>query len=101
MSLRSENEKLQTTIASYEKLANEAEEARKNKLVEKYEKIVEEEEITPIREKIKDFSYDELESKLAITYANKQFALQNNENKVPLPEAPESQFAILMRKYRK
>lgn len=100
MSLRSENEQLQTTIASYEKLANEAEEARKVELVEKYEKIVEEEEIKPIREKINDFSYDELESKLAITYANKQFALKN-EQKVPLPEAPESQFAILMRKYRK
>ena len=29
-----------------------------------------EEEISPIKEVAKDFSYDELESKLAITFAN-------------------------------
>ena len=100
MSLRADNEKLQTSLASYEKLANDAEAARKEELVEKYEKVVSSEEIKPIREKMNDFSYDELESKLAIIYANKQFALKS-EQKVPVPEAPESQFALLMRKYRK
>jgi hypothetical protein len=41
-----------------------------------------------------------LESKLAIIYANKHMA-GGVEEIVPLPEPPESQFALLMKKYRK
>ena len=58
------------------------------------------EEIDKIRDSIKDFSYDELEGKLAIIYANKQM-LSSESHKVPLPEPQESQFALLMKKYRK
>ena len=51
---------------------------------------------------VKDFSYDELNSKLAITYANKQLAGNDEEmKKVSLPEPEESQFALLIKKYRK
>ena len=78
--------------------------AQKNSLIEKYEKIIDEEEISRVREKVNDYSYDELESKLAIAFANKQMtAGSDNETskKVPLPEPQESQFALLMKKYRK
>lgn len=51
-----------------------------------------------------NFSYDELEGKLAVLFANQ--ALKEKEEqtaeKIPLVEQPvESQFALLMKKYRK
>lgn len=98
--LRTKNEELQTSLQSYENQAVEVENQRKNELVEKYEKVMKEEEISDIKEKANDFSYDELESKLAIAFANKQMA-GNDVKKVPLPEPQESQFALLMKKYRK
>ena len=100
--LRSQNQELQTSLQSYEAQAVEAENARKNTLVEKYEKVMNEEEISPIKDMVKDFSYDELESKLAITFANSKIAgSEEKEMKVPLPDSEESQFALLMKKYRK
>lgn len=100
--LRSQNEQLQTSLQSYQAQAVEAENNRKNELVEKYEKVMSEEEINPIKDMVKDFSYDELESKLAITFANSKIAgSEEKEMKVPLPDPEESQFALLMKKYRK
>jgi len=100
--LRAQNEQLQTTLQTYENQAVEAENARKNDLVEKYEKIMSEEEISPIKEAANDFSYDELESKLAITFANSKIAgSEEKEMKVPLPDPEEDQFAQFMKKYRK
>ena len=58
-----------------------------------------EEEISDIKEKANDFSYDELESKLAIAFANKQMA-GNEVKKVPLPDPEHAQFALFMEKYR-
>ena len=98
--LRTQNEELQTSLQAYSNQALEAENNRKNELIKKYEKVMKEEEISDIKEKANDFSYDELESKLAIAYANKQMA-GNDVKKVPLPEPQESQFALLMKKYRK
>ena len=98
--LRTQNEELQTSLQAYSTQVLEAENNRKNELVKKYEKVMKEEEISDIKEKANDFSYDELESKLAIAYANKQMA-GNDVKKVPLPEPQESQFALLMKKYRK
>ena len=98
--LRTQNEELQTSLQAYSTQAIEAENNRKNELVKKYEKVMKEEEISDIKEKANDFSYDELESKLAIAFANKQMA-GNDVKKVPLPEPQESQFALLMKKYRK
>lgn len=99
--LRAENEGLQTALSSYEKQVEEAENERKNVLIEKYEKVLDEEEIKPIKDVVKDFSYDELETKLAVKYANKHMAGSEEVKKVPLPETPESQFATFMAKYRK
>lgn len=99
--LRAENTQLHTAVASYEAMAAERELELKNQLIEKYEKMVEEEEINIVRTHINDFSYDEIESKLAISFANHQIASEQEIKKVPLPEPQESQFALLMKKYRK
>ena len=98
--LRTKNEELQTSLQSYADQAVAAENQRKNELVEKYEKVMKEEEISEIKEKANDFSYDELESKLAIAFANKQMA-GNDVKKVPLPDPEQTQFALFMEKYRK
>lgn len=99
-SLRSVNEQLKASIQNYEALASEAEENHKQELIEKYTKLLTEEEINSVKEMIKDFSYDELESKLAIIFANKNLAGAESK-KVPLPDPEESQFALFMERYRK
>jgi len=98
--LRSTNTELQNSLQTYQAQAAEAENNRKNELVEKYEKILTGEEISPIKDMINDFSYDELESKLAITFANKQMT-GGEVKKVPLPDPEQTQFALFMEKYRK
>jgi len=92
---------LKASLSNYQEQVIAAENARKNALVEKYEKIIGEEEISEIKNKTNDFSYDELESKLAITFANKQLNSVEESPVVPLLEPEESQFALLMKKYRK
>lgn len=86
-------------IQNYEAIAAEAEEARKNELVSSYEKIISEEEIAPIKASITDFSYDELESKLAVTFSRKQLKVESA--KVPLAEPEETAFAALIKKYKR
>ena len=98
--LRSTNQELQASVDSYQAIAATAEANRKNELVEKYEKILTEEEINPIKTMVNDFSYDELESKLAIVFANKQMT-GGEVKKVPLPDPEQTQFALFMEKYRK
>ena len=100
-SFKVKNSELQEVITSYEAENAAREEERKNELIKKYEKHLVEEEITPIRDRVKDFSYDELNSKLAIIYANKQLTDSEEPKQVPLPEPEESQFALLIKKYRK
>lgn len=100
--LRTQNEELQATVSNYETQLNAIEEHRKYALIEKYEKILKEtEEIPTIRAQVANYSYDALESKLAVLFANQQLTGSDNDNKVPLPEPQESQFALLMKKYRK
>lgn len=98
--LREQNTQLQASVSTYEQQVVEIENNRKNELVDKYEKILGAEEIADIKEKVKDFSYDELESKLAIQFANRQMAHEEIK-KVPLVETPETQFAKLIKNYRK
>lgn len=95
-------ESLNKVKAEFEAIIAAEELAKKTQLIEKYEKVLTIEEITPFKEGVKDFSYDELEGKLAIMFAKQR--LTDNDvpaEKVPLPEQPESQFALLMKKYRK
>ena len=97
---RTQNAQLQASIQTYEAQAAAAENMRKESLIEKYTKILSAEEISEVKEKINDFSYEELESKLAITFANNKIT-SGETKKVPLPEPVESQFALLMKNYRK
>lgn len=93
---------LEGSIAQYEAQAAAIEEEKKNQLIEKYEKLIDEEEITKIRGEVSNFSYSELESKLAISFANKQMAgIEEQIETIPLPEPPVDQFALLIEKYRK
>ena len=93
---------LEGSIAQYEAQAAAIEEEKKNQLIEKYEKLIDEEEITKIRGEVSNFSYSELESKLAISFANKQMAgIEEQTETIPLPEPPVDQFALLIEKYRK
>ena len=101
-SFKVKNNELQQIADSYAAEKASHEEEQKKELIKKYEKYLEEEEINPIKDMVKDFSYDELNSKLAITYANKQLTGNDEEvKKVSLPEPEESQFALLIKKYRK
>ena len=92
---------LENSISQYEAERAQAEVVRKNQLIEKYEKVIDEEEIAKVREEVSNFSYSELESKLAISFANKQMANAENVEVIPQPEPPVNQFALLIEKYRK
>lgn len=98
--LRTQNAELQASVAQYEAVVAENENNRKNSLMDQYSAILSAEDVEEINANIASFSYDELKSKLAITFAEKQLA-NNSNQKVPLPETPKSQFALLMEKYRK
>ena len=98
--LRAKNEELQTSVTAYEAKETEVENEKKNILVEKFEKMLDAEEIEEFRSKLNDFSYEELQSKMSIAFANKQLT-GGEVKKVPLPETEQSQFALLMNKYRK
>lgn len=96
------NEKIQELEESLQNYTIKVELEKKEALIEKYEKILNEEEITAFKSMINDLSYDELESKLAITFANAKITdSENLELKIPLPEQKETEFALLMKKYRK
>lgn len=100
--LRTQNTELQASIEQFTAERIQYENERKNALVEKYERVLDEEEIAPIREQAAKFSYEDLESKLAICFSNKNIAGGDAPiEKVPLPEPPESEFALMMKKYRK
>lgn len=99
--LRAQIEQLKTSVSAYEAKALESENIRKEELVSEYEKILSEEEITEVHNSIKDFSYDELESKLAIKFARQQMAQKPEKKKVPLVETQESPLALILNKYRK
>ena len=92
---------LQNEIATYEAERARLEVEKKNALIERYASNLTEEELADVREHINDYSYDEIESKLAITFANKQMAGSADNKVVPLPEPVVDEFALFMQKYRK
>lgn len=99
--LRAQNQELQATVSNYEAQNAQLEKEQKDNLIKKYEKVIDEEEIAQLRDKANDYSYEELEGKLAIAFANKKLAETDAVEQVPLLEPQESQFALLMKKYRK
>ena len=93
---------LETSVSTYAAAEAKLEEEKKNQLIEKYEKVIDEEEIAKVRGEVSNFTYSELESKLAICFANKQMAgTEEHNDAIPLPEPPVDQFALLIEKYRK
>ena len=94
-------QELENNISTYEAQMTEVENEKKNALIEKYTKILTEEEISPIRDSVSDYSYDEINSKLAICFANKKLTDAEAEPVVPQPEVPVNSFALFMEKYRK
>ena len=92
---------LRNEIATYEAEHARLEVEKKNALIEKYENNVEEEVINDVCEHLNDYSYAEIESKLAISFANKQMAGSADNKVVPLPEPVVDEFALFMQKYRK
>lgn len=100
-SLNEELNNLRAQLATYQAQAEENEKNRKQELLDSYQSLIEGEEIAQFQTNINDFSYDELESKLAVVFARKQMAANSETHKVPLPEQEESSFALLMKKYKK
>ena len=92
---------LRAQIATYEAERTRLEVEQRNSLVDRYADVLSEEEISPIRAEMNNFSLSELESKLAICYANKQMAGSADNKVVPLPEPVVDDFALFMEKYRK
>lgn len=92
---------LRAEIATYEAERARLEVENKNSLIEQYSNDLTEEEISPIREEMSNFSLEELESKLAVCYAKKHMAGSADNKVVPLPEPVVDEFAIFMEKYRK
>ena len=92
---------LRAEIATYAAERARLEVEQKNALIERYSNNLVEEELADVREHINDYSYNEIESKLAITFANKQMAGSEENKVVPLPEPVVDEFALFMQKYRK
>ena len=92
---------LRSEIATYAAERARLEVEKKNALIDRYAKNLDEEDLADVREHINDYSYDEIESKLAIKFANKQMAGSADNKVVPLPEPVVDEFALLMEKYRK
>ena len=92
---------LREEIATYEAERTRLEVEQKNSLIDQYATDLTEEEISPIRENVENFSYEELEGKLAVCYAKKHMAGSADNKVVPLPEPAVDELAIFMSKYRK
>ena len=92
---------LRAEIATYEAERTRLEVEKKNALIERYANNLEEDDLADVREHVTDYSYNEIESKLAITFANKQMAGSADNKVVPLPEPVVDEFALFMEKYRK
>ena len=92
---------LRGEIATYAAERARLEVEKKNALIQKYENNVEEDVLNDVREHLNDYSYNEIESKLAISFANKQMAGSAETKVVPLPESNVDEFALFMSKYRK
>ena len=92
---------LRNEIATYEAERARLEVEKKNALIERYENNLTDDELEDVRNHVAEYSYNEIESKLAITFANKQMAGSADNKVVPLPEPVVDDFAEFMKNYRK
>lgn len=94
-------EAAQAAIANYQKLEKQLENERKESLISNYEKMLSAEEIEEVRGSVEDFSYEELDSKMAKMFAHKNINQEQTfAKKIPVVEE-ESDFAVFMKKYKK
>lgn len=70
--LKSQVETLTNELNGYRTKAAEEEKEKKQAMVTSYSEMLTEEEMKPVVEKLDEYSLDEIESKLAVTYARKQ-----------------------------
>lgn len=70
--LKSQVETLTDELNGYRAKAAEEEKEKKQAMVTSYSEMLTEEEMKPVVEKLDEYSLDEIESKLAVTYARKQ-----------------------------
>ena len=70
--LKSQVETLTNELNGYRVKAAEEEKEKKQAMVTSYSEMLTEEEMKPVVEKLDEYSLDEIESKLAVTYARKQ-----------------------------
>jgi len=92
---------LRSEIEKYEAEHARLEVENKNALINRYEGNLDEEDLAEVREHVAEYSYNEIESKLAIKFANKQMAGSEETKVVPQPEPVVDEFAVFMSKYRK
>ena len=69
--LKSQVETLTNELNGYRAKAAEEEKEKKQAMVTSYSEMLTEEEMKPVVEKLDEYSLDEIESKLAVTYARK------------------------------
>lgn len=86
-------------IESYKLMEQKIESERKNSLIENYEKMLSAEEVADIKNSMDDFSYEELDSKMAVLFAHKN--MPKTAKKVPLLPDEQSGFANFMKNYKK
>lgn len=70
--LKSQVETLTNELNGYRAKAAEEEKEKKQAMVTSYSEMLTEEEMKPVVEKLDEYSLNEIESKLAVTYARKQ-----------------------------
>lgn len=70
--LKSQVKTLTNELNGYRAKAAEEEKEKKQAMVTSYSEMLTEEEMKPVVEKLDEYSLDEIESKLAVTYARKQ-----------------------------
>lgn len=92
---------LRGEIATYEAERARLEVEKKNALIDRYANMLDEEDLEEVRAHLDEYSYTDIESKLAIKFANKQMAGSADNKVVPLPEPVVDEFALFMQKYRK
>lgn len=88
-------------IAEYEAQAENVEQARKNELIEEYNNQIPEEQMNEIKESVNDFTYEELESKLAVAFAHFTMKKEKEVLRAPVNQPEESEFAKLMKNYKR
>lgn len=88
-------------ISSYELKEQAVESARKQTLLNKYEKVLTREEIDEVGQLINDFSYDDIESKLAVLYSRKNMEKEEASTYVPQVNFENNDMYAFMAKYKK